>query len=1509
MSSKPIDEKIAKLSLDSDQFEQNASKAVKTFEKMNQIFSKSSDVNLSGLESSVNSISSRFTLLGNIGQAAFQRIANTVLNLAGQLNNIFGVGGAMAGYGEYELKLNSIQTIMVNTGESIGNVSDALNELNTYADQTIYSFSDMTRNIGLFTAAGVDLQTSVSSIKGLANLAAGMGVDNSAAARATWQLSQALGTGYVRLQDWMSVENAGLGGTYFQKALVEQAQKVGTLSMSYDELKDKYGSFRNSLTEGKWLTNDVLAGTLENFANDETLQDAATKVKSFSQLMDTVQESIGSGWAQTWELIFGNLEEAKEFWTPISDAISGFINDSSNARNEFISKWKDLGGLEATINGIKNIFTGLKNLFTPIKDGFKNLIPKDLAERLANTSKRFEELTKKFAEADFSSFSSVVKTAFDAIGSALSGFASGVGGIGGVVSTLIGWFGQIAGSITGGLADSIAFVIKNLTPGKLFGAFASVGAFKIANQIANTFKTINNVIKTFTKSVSESKEKLSFWDSLSGMFSNVGSSLQNLSKSVKIGSVVAIAAAVGILASSIEKLSKINGGAVAASVAAIGLMMGELSGTFIAMEAAISKFGSKGTVKAAASMILIAEAVKVLASAISTLAVLNTDQLAAGLFATALGLTALVTAMIALENTKVSLKTSVAILAVAKACQMLATAVKSMGQTNWRTLEKGLVGMGVALAEVVAAVSILGKTAGYMSLIGSVSILIAVHSLDEIATALQRIGYLGWEQIKKGLVAMGGALAEIAVITGALGELAGLNGLLGAATIVLAVQALQPIADALYSIGNLGWKMIARGLVGIGGALTELAVVSGILGSTASFSGLIGAATVVLAAQALEPIAEALSSIGNMSWVDVKQGLIGMGAALAELAIVSGATGALTGLAGLVGAGTIALAAQGLGDLADAFIKFGGMDWNSVGTAIAAMGAALTETAIGGLMNTFSGFGADAIAKMAAPLGTLADSVSKWKDVTVPEGLGTQLGNLAEGVMSFTFGGFGADALATAAAPLGTMAKSVKKWKDVTVPEGIGNQLEQLANGVKKFTFAGFGAGALEKAAAPLGTLAKSVKKWDGVTVPEGIDTQLQALSDGVKAFSLAFIGGWSLGAVTGPLGDLAKSVKKWNGVAIPEGLGTALTNLAEGIKSFTGVDVTNFPSLESLTPSLETISGAATKLAEIDFSGATANLTAFVNGLTGIPEQITAVGTSMSTAASTITTNFSNNFNTGLTTMSSKAVATIKSMFTTIKSNVTSNGNSIGSTFTTIGTQWMNKLKSGIQNGKSTAVSATKSVMTACANAVKGKYGEFYQAGLQAMQGLTAGINAGGAGAISAAANVAARALAAARKALDERSPSKKFEQVGLFADQGLANGFNNGLSEVISSAKNMANTALGTVNDILSGDSLALQPTISPMIDSSAMQSINDMSHLMELKSVLQDKNNQNIVDPQMKTNQLIQTLINKYDSLIDKLNDVDFHLTVEPQELDGESIADAIDEVYKVRDLLSAYGKGGA
>lgn len=389
--SKTIDERVVSMQFDNKQFESNVKTSLGTIDKLKQslkfdgaakgfenISTASNKVNMNPLSNAVESVKVKFSALEVMAVTALANITNSAVNAGKRLVSAFTIEPIKSGFQEYETQINSVQTILANTeskGSTLQDVNRALAELNTYADKTIYNFTEMTRNIGTFTAAGVDLNTSVTAIKGIANLAAVSGSTSQQASTAMYQLSQALSSGTVKLMDWNSVVNAGMGGQVFQDALKETARVHG---IAIDDMIKKEGSFRETLKK-EWLTSDILTETLSHFtmAADEgtekwetykkslmdagyaeeqaeailklsnTATDAATKVKTFSQLMDTLKEAAQSGWTKSWEIMIGDFEEAKNFLTDVSDRLGAIIGESADARNKVLSEglssgWKQL---------------------------------------------------------------------------------------------------------------------------------------------------------------------------------------------------------------------------------------------------------------------------------------------------------------------------------------------------------------------------------------------------------------------------------------------------------------------------------------------------------------------------------------------------------------------------------------------------------------------------------------------------------------------------------------------------------------------------------------------------------------------------------------------------------------------------------------------------------------------------------------------------------------------------------------------------------------------------------------------------------------------------------------------------------------------------------------------------------------------------------------------------------------------------------------------------------------
>ena len=405
--SQTIDNQIVKMQFDNTGFEKGAQQSISTLDKLKQAlhFDK---VNMTPLQQAFAETEATATKAGfhikdiwvKVASTIEDQVANKIVEAGKKVFNALSLEGVTDGFKEYELKMGSIQTIMAGTGESLATVNRYLEELNTYSDQTIYSFSDMTQNIGKFTNAGVKLKDAVAAIKGIANEAAVSGANANEASRAMYNFSQALSAGFVKLIDWKSIENANMATKEFKQTLIDVAQGIGTLVKVGDDwqstttnaqgkISDLFNAtkgFNDSLNH-QWMSTEVLNGALKIYATDiRTLTDdelkdyedelekvyklnadqieqyeklgikaadSATEIKTFTMLIDTLKEAIGSGWAMTWQYFIGDFKQAKALFTQVGNTLSGMIGQMSDARNAFIKSGLQTGWEKlTTVEGV-----------------------------------------------------------------------------------------------------------------------------------------------------------------------------------------------------------------------------------------------------------------------------------------------------------------------------------------------------------------------------------------------------------------------------------------------------------------------------------------------------------------------------------------------------------------------------------------------------------------------------------------------------------------------------------------------------------------------------------------------------------------------------------------------------------------------------------------------------------------------------------------------------------------------------------------------------------------------------------------------------------------------------------------------------------------------------------------------------------------------------------------------------------------------------------------------------
>ena len=1484
--SQTIDNKVVSMSFDNKDFESNVATTLSTLDKLKQklnfsdaskgfsnITSAAKDVDLSSIDEGTRTTSKAFLALEVAAINAMSNMITKATSTGASIVKALSIDGVIDGYKEYELKLDSVQTILANTqskGTTMDDVTNALQNLNTYADKTIYNFGQMTRNIGTFTAAGVDLETSVSSIKGIANLAAVSGSNATQASTAMYQLSQALAAGRVSLMDWNSVVNAGMGGELFQNALKRTARNLGE---PVDEAIEKYGSFRDSLTQGEWLTTEVLTETLSQLAGAysekdllakgytqsevqdimklaDTAVDAATKVKTLSQLIDTTKEAVGSGWAESWELIVGNFDEAKELFTGISDTINDAIAKSADYRNAVLTGWKDLGGRADLIDSLKNAFEGLMSVVTPIKEAFQDIFPPITTQNLLDFTSGLKDLTSKMKLSNDSSvklkttfkglFSilDIGKQAITAVLKPLYEFVTGgtVGSIGNAILTITAGFGKffiklnegiktgkkfsavsdLISSALDGVGSAVSFVAKiisglkdvfsgigdivesgisalanginsvldwlrehitasDILAGLTGGAFLSLSS-DISALIAPITEKLTDMFDTSIKSVKYSTKTLK--SSITDLLNGLHDALTSFMQGMKVGSIVAIAAAVMVLAQAVKILADIKDpGAAVTALTGLMTIMFALNSALTAISVATRSFGS------VLPILAVAAAVKVLADAVEQLSSIDVLGLVKGLVSLAVTLKLLSAAVKSISKVSGStLETSASLVALAVAVKIMAGAIEDLSTLDAVGVIGALVAIGLVLAEMVVVTKALSKIDDG-SLKNAAAVVLLAHSLNEIADAISELAGFEWGELQNAVIAIGLVLGEIVAVLAIMNTIKDLNGIKGAATILIAVHSLNEIADALVELSGLTMDEVTAALVGLGGALTEVGVVAGVLGELAGMKGLLGAATLVVAVQGLGEIADALVAIGGLTMDEVMVALVGLFEALTIVGGMSAVLGTLAPVAAIVGAGAIFIAVQGLQDLANALQKFGSMTWDEVQVGISGMILALGALAAGSFLNTLSLLGSISISVVAESLGTLAESVQKWSGVTLPENLGAQLTSLAGGLLPFTADVFAAGAISILAEPLGTLAESVQKWSGVTLPENLGTQLAGLALGITAFTLGGLGAATLVLVAAGLSLLADAIIKFQGVD-----------LSSIAGAFS-------SIGDTISNLGSGV--LDSFNSAF--ESAGQTVSNVTSSVTVDVEGMMTNFVnSIQSR------VSGIISDMQSI---------------MDGIWNSITSAAGNIVSAITQIMSDFA----AAISNTYDQAVGAIQNVLSGVKGAISNASADIVGAITSV----MNSFNGAISKAKSDASSAMGEVTSAIKSAAD-VASELYNIGVNVIQGLINGITAKASAVTSALSGVVSRAVAAVEAKLGINSPSKVMKEIGEYTVEGFVVGVEEGMPAVEESL-----SKIGTfVSDVRSNLNSSMKNAGTMLANALAVQNndsfiIGDASLLVSLDS----------------------------------------------------------------------------
>lgn len=983
-----VDSRVVSMEFDNKNFEQGARESMNTIDKLKmalnfsgigkgieEVSGKVSNFSMSSMESGIQSVTEKFDALKIIGTRALQNITDSVMNTGKKMINALTIDPVKTGLEEYETKINSVQTIMSNTrdkGTTIDDVTDVLNELNTYSDKTIYNFAEMTRNIGTFTAAGVGLEESADAIRGIANLAAQSGSNSQQASTAMYQLSQALAAGSVKLQDWNSVVNAGMGGQLFQNKLKETATQMG---INVDAMIEKNGSFRESLQEG-WITSEVLLNTLRQFSpegldkleksgfkvseamreNAMDAENAATKVKTFTQLIDTLKESVQSNWSQSWELIIGNFEEAKELWTAVSDTLGGIIGEVGENQTNLLKGWRDLGGRQSIIDGVVQAFQALCNIMKPVKEAFVEIFPPLTAQQLVDFSNNFKNLMTQFNNStkQIDGFKDTLKGIF----SIFDIFKMTVSAVGGGIAKLAGHFLGMSGGLlefTGVIGKGITEFHDMLKSTNIIGN--SIYAF--VNILCSGMDGVKNVIDSVVSSIKKFLTSLNLnininpLESLNNILSNVGIHLENLVTSFRnIGKEGS---------DSVNLINKSFDGSI------LGNTITLLVSGFIKLWDVVKKVGGSiidivGKIATNIADIFDSNTFNSLLDGLNSIALLSffkqlsegTDGLFDSLkkaidifspFKKSMsdgmgGITGILNRVKdSLGQWQESLKGDT-LLKIAGAIGILAASLTVLASIPSDRLTEALTSIAGLFAGLMGSLSIFSKiTAGVnvraMTKVTGSLTAIAVAVLL-LASAMKTISSIDTENMKTSLLAVSVLIGEMTIVATTLSKNTG-KMMKGAGGLLAFAAAINVLANVCVKMAGIDANGLIKGLVGVGTIMAEIAAFSKLVNKSGINMNF--AVSMTILSTGLLVLAGAVDKMGSMSSSEIIKGLSGIGAVMVELIGFSKLIGNNKGLLGTSTA--IVVLSSAMLILAKAVGSFGSYDWSTIGKGLTAMAGSL----------------------------------------------------------------------------------------------------------------------------------------------------------------------------------------------------------------------------------------------------------------------------------------------------------------------------------------------------------------------------------------------------------------------------------------------------------------------------------------------------------------------------------------------------------------------------------------
>lgn len=1014
-----IDERVVEMRFDNKQFESNVQTSLSTLDRLkkslnlsgaakgfDEIDSASKKVNMNGLANAVESVRLKFSALEVMAVTALANITNSALNAGKRIVSALTIDPIKTGFQEYETQIGAVQTILANTqheGTNLQQVNRALDELNTYADKTIYNFTEMTRNIGTFTAAGVNLQTSVDSIKGIANLAAVSGSTSQQASTAMYQLSQALAAGKVSLMDWNSVVNAGMGGKVFQDALVRTSELLGTGAKNAINM---YGSFRESLTKGEWLTTEVLTETLKQFAGAyseadliqqgfsesqakeiaqmaKTAEEAATKVKTFTQLWDTLKESAQSGWTATWEILIGDFEEAKDLLSEVSETIGNVIGEAAQARNDLLSGGLSSGWKQLLNQGIADEAGYIESIQEVARKSG------DAFDKMVADSDNFSDALKKGLQEGVIS-SDTLSDAVHNLRDKMTGMSQEERKAAGYTSEMVEQIEKLDEGIKNGSVSMDEFTEKILKPSGRENLIQSIwnaakGLMSVIAPIKEAFRDIfppmtSEQLYAFTEALRNLTERMKLSETTS----------ENLKRTFK-----GLFAVLDIIKQAVTAVFNAVG-SLLGGVGDLGAGILGVTGTFGDWLVKLDEFIKQGDVfnKVLGTIVSV---IKTVATAIRDFVKVVAEKIAFPgfeLFHSLLerlharmsqigdaagGMKSSVSsAFEAMGNALANCQFMQLLQAVWDAVKAIAggiadamgkvgsSLISSIGNADFsgvidllNGISFGAIAVGItkfvgAIKEQLDSIgsikesfigildSVRGCFEAYQSQLQAGTLLKIASAIAILVASLVALSLIDSAKLSAALGAITVLFADLMASMAIFNKISGMaSGVIRSTTAMLAIStAVLILASALKKLGDLDAKQLATGLTGVVG-LTATMIVAAKSLSKGGPTIIKGASQMVIFAAAIKVLASACEDLSALDWEGLAKGLVGVGVLLAEVSLFMN-TAKFSGQSVTTATGIVILSGA-IKILASACEDFAQMNWGEIGRGLTSIGIVLAE--------------------------------------------------------------------------------------------------------------------------------------------------------------------------------------------------------------------------------------------------------------------------------------------------------------------------------------------------------------------------------------------------------------------------------------------------------------------------------------------------------------------------------------------------------------------------------------